>query len=234
MRLTSATILASSVFLTVVSTSYAEDILVEGGYVMTMDPDVGDLEQTDVLIKGGRIVAIGRGLKAGTARRIQAKGAIVLPGFVDTHSHLYVTTMRGQFRNKEGQFFPVSSKLAGSMTPHDVETAMHLGALELISSGITTTADFFDNVIGPEHGEAGLRALQRYGIRGTLYYGGPDKTTKHPMNLDQLRSIASRLDKSAQVGVGLAWRLPRNRTDARNWAMRQQEFDTANELGLPI
>mgnify|MGYP002041649217 CR=1 FL=1 len=42
------------------------------------------------------------------------------------------------------------------------------------------------------------------------------------------------LDKSAQVGVGLAWRLPRNRTDARNWAMRQQEFDTANELGLPI
>ena len=84
MRLTSATILASSVFLTAVSTSYAEDILVEGGYVMTMDPDVGDLEQTDVLIMGGRIVAIGRGLKAGTARRIQAKGAIVLPGFVDT------------------------------------------------------------------------------------------------------------------------------------------------------
>ena len=234
MRLTSATILASSVFLTAVSTSYAEDILVEGGYVMTMDPGVGDLEQTDVLIKGGRIVAIGRGLKAGTARRIQAKGAIVLPGFVDTHSHLYVTTMRGQFRNKEGQFFPVSSKLAGSMTPHDVETAMHLGALKLISSGITTTADFFDNVIGPAHGEVGLRALQRSGIRGTLYYGGPDKTTKHPMNLDQLRSIASRLDKSAQVGVGLAWRLPRNRTDARNWAMRQQEFDTANELGLPI
>ena len=74
MRLTSATILASSVFLTAVSTSYAEDILVEGGYVMTMDPGVGDLEQTDVLIKGGRIVAIGRGLKAGTARRIQAKG----------------------------------------------------------------------------------------------------------------------------------------------------------------
>lgn len=51
MRLTSATILASSVFLTAVSTSYAEDILVEGGYVMTMDPGVGDLEQTDVLIK---------------------------------------------------------------------------------------------------------------------------------------------------------------------------------------
>lgn len=216
------------------STAQAEDILIRGGYVMTMDAGVGDLENTDVLIRNGRITGIGKGLNASDATILDAREAIILPGFVDTHSHLYTTTMRGQFRNGDGQFFPVSSTAAAKMMPEDVETAMHLGAVELIQAGITTTADFFDNVSSPAHGEAGLRALQRSGIRGTLYYGGPDRSTKHPINLDQLRMLVARQKDDAQIGIGLAWRLPRDRGDARNWAMRQREFDTARELGIPV
>lgn len=216
------------------STAQAEDILIRGGYVMTMDAGVGDLENTDVLIRNGRIAGIGKGLNASDATIVDAREAIVLPGFVDTHSHLYTTTMRGQFRNGDGQFFPVSSKAAAKMTPEGVETAMHLGAVELIQAGITTTADFFDNVSSPAHGEAGLRALQRSGIRGTLYYGGPDRSTKHPINLDQLRMLVARQKDDAQIGIDLAWRLPRDLEDARNWAMRQREFDTARELEIPV
>lgn len=216
------------------SSAQAEDILIRGGYVMTMDAGVGDLENTDVLIRNGRIAGIGKGLNASDATIVNAREAIVLPGFVDTHSHLYTTTMRGQFRNGDGQFFPVSSKAAAKMTPEDVEIAMHLGAVELIQAGITTTADFFDNVSSPAHGEAGLRALQRSGIRGTLYYGGPDRSTKHPINLDQLRMLVARQKDDAQIGIGLAWRLPRDREDARNWAMRQREFDTARDLEIPV
>jgi 5-methylthioadenosine/S-adenosylhomocysteine deaminase len=212
----------------------AEELLLQGGYVMTMDPVVGDLEETDIRLRDGQIVEIGRNLEIGHARRVPADGAIVLPGFVDTHSHLYVTTMRGQFRNADGPFFPISSNVAAKMTPQDVETAMHLGALELLQSGITTTADFFDNVLTPTHGEAGLRALERSGIRGTLYYGGPDKTTQKPINLQQLRDLAAHRPADARIGIGLAWRLPRDRTDKGNWAMRQREYDAATELQLPI
>lgn len=217
--------------------AYAKDILIQNGYVMTMDSSLGDIEGTDVHVRDGKIVAVGKNLKAEGAERISAHGAIVLPGFVDTHSHLYVTTMRGQFRNAEGQFFPVSSKLAEKMTPEDVHTAMYTGALELIDAGITTTADFFDNVLTPAHGDAGLRALEESGIRATMYYGGPDKTTQQLIDLEQLRALAKQQNDAAvtqRVRIGLAWRLPRDRNSTANWAMRQKEFDTAKALGLPI
>lgn len=199
---------------------------------MTMDPTLGDIEQGDVLIRDGRIVAVGRNLQAADAQPVDARGQVVMPGFVDTHNHLYVTTMRGQFRNHQGQFFPVSSRLAAQMSADDTYTAMRLGALELLAGGITTTGDFFDNVLSPAHGQAGLRALQDAGIRATLFYGGPDKTTRYPIDLEQLKTLVRQGD--GLVRMGLAWRLPRNREDAGNWAMRQREFDTARRLGLPI
>lgn len=199
---------------------------------MTMDPTLGDIEQGDVLIRDGRIVAVGRNLQAADADPVDARGQIVMPGFVDTHNHLYVTTMRGQFRNHQGQFFHVSSRLAAQMSADDTYTAMRLGALELLAGGITTTGDYFDNVLSPAHGEAGLRALQDAGIRATLFYGGPDKTTRYPIDLEQLKTLVQQGD--GLVRMGLAWRLPRNREDADNWAMRQREYDTARRLELPI
>ncbi|WJD60690.1 amidohydrolase family protein [Pseudomonas kurunegalensis] len=212
----------------------SDKLLIQGGYVMTMDPLVGDLERSDVLVEGGRIVAVGRDLPPGNARIVDARGQIVLPGFVDAHSHLYVTTMRGQFRNQDGQFFPVSSRLAAQMTPADTYTAMYLGAVELLTGGVTTTGDFFDNVLSPAHGEEGLRALNDAGIRATLYYGGPDKTTRNLIDLDHLQTLVKQQGTEHRVRMGLAWRLPRNRDDVKNWAMRQQEYDTARRLQIPI
>ncbi|WP_438284056.1 amidohydrolase family protein [Pseudomonas alabamensis] len=212
----------------------SEALLIEGGRVMTMDPMLGDIEDGDVLIRDGRIVAVGQNLDAGGARRIDARGQVVLPGFVDAHNHLYVTLMRGQFRNGQGQFFPVSARLAAHMTAQDTYVAMRLGALELLNAGITTTGDFFDNVISPAHGEAGVRALEDAGIRATLFYGGPDKTTQRQIDLEQLQALARQQGQDARVRMGLAWRLPRNRDDAANWAMRQREYATAQRLELPV
>jgi len=213
-------------------------LLIHGGYVMTMDPAQGNLAATDVLIRDGAIVAVGRKLEVpADAQRINAAGQVVMPGFVDTHSHLWVTTMRGQFRNAQGKFFPVSSKLAAAMQPDDIEVAMYTGALELVHGGITSTADFFDNILSPAHGEAGLQALDRAGLRAVMFYGGPDKTTRKPIDMKHLASLAierRRADPQARVTLGLAWRLPRDRNDAANWAMRQREYDQARELGLPI
>ncbi len=212
------------------------DLLIHDAYVMTMDDKLGDFANGDVLIRDGRIVAVGDDLteRAGTAQRLDARGRLILPGFVDTHSHLYVTTMRGQFRNAQGKFFPVSAKLAASMTPDDVHVAMHTGALELLSGGITTTGDFFDNVLTPAHADAGLRALQEAGIRAVMYYGGPDKTTRKPIDMTHLRALSAQLPADSLVRLGLAWRLPRQLDDPANWAMRHEEYRAARALGLPI
>ena len=68
--------------------------LIRGGAVMSMDPQVGDFARADVLINGNRIQAIGPNLSAGGADVIDARGRIVMPGFIDTHHHQAWTAIR--------------------------------------------------------------------------------------------------------------------------------------------
>lgn len=210
----------------------SDKLLIKNGYLLTMQPGAADLPQSDILIHDNQIVQIGHNLSAPDASVIDASGKMVLPGFVDAHSHLWVTTMRGQFRNQQGKFFPVSNRLAQVMQPQDIYTAMYSGALELLQGGTTTSGDFFDNIHGPAWGNAGLRALQSSGIRAIMYYGGPDKTTKHPIDLQHLGQLAQARDP--RVRVGLAWRLPRDLNSDANWALRKREYQFARDHELPV
>ena len=56
--------------------------IIRGGAVMSMDPQVGDFPQADVLIEGKKIVAVGPNLRANGAAVIDATGRIVMPGFI--------------------------------------------------------------------------------------------------------------------------------------------------------
>ena len=69
-------------------------LLIRGGHVMSMDPQVGDFVEADVLVEGKKIVAVGPNLRAGGAAAIDARGRIVMPGFVDTHHHQFETALR--------------------------------------------------------------------------------------------------------------------------------------------
>ena len=68
--------------------------VIRGGAVMSMDPKVGDFARADVLIEGKKILAVGPNLHAGGAGVIDARGRIVMPGFIDTHHHLFETALR--------------------------------------------------------------------------------------------------------------------------------------------
>ena len=70
-------------------------LVIRGGYVLTMDPEAGDLPAADVHIAGGLIAAVGAGLAvpAGTPE-LGAAGMIVAPGLVDTHWHMWNTLLR--------------------------------------------------------------------------------------------------------------------------------------------
>src|SRR5262245_41622886 len=59
--------------------------IIRGGAVMSLDPQVGDFPQGDVLVEGKKIVAVGPNLHVGgDAGVIDARGRIVMPGFIDT------------------------------------------------------------------------------------------------------------------------------------------------------
>src|SRR5262249_42874013 len=68
--------------------------IIRGGSVMSLDPQVGDFAQADVLVEGKKILAVGPNLQAGGAAVIDATGRIVMPGFIDTHHHQFETVLR--------------------------------------------------------------------------------------------------------------------------------------------
>ncbi|PYG46029.1 cytosine/adenosine deaminase-related metal-dependent hydrolase [Pantoea sp. AG1095] len=215
-----------------VSAAPQNTLLIRQGYLLPMTANGQDQPSTDILIRNNQIVQIGKNLVAADAKIIDARGKYVMPGFVDAHNHLWVTTMRGQFRNKQGKFFPVSNKLAKKMQPDDIWLAMYSGSLELLQSGITTTGDFFDNIHGPAWGDAGFRALEKSGIRAIMYYGGPDKTTKRMIDLTHLAELKKQSTDRVQLGLG--WRIPRDLSSQQNWAMRDKEYRFAVQHNLPI
>ena len=55
---------------------------------------MGDFPEGDVLVEGKKIVAVGPNLNAGGAEEIDARGRIVMPGFIDTHHHQFETALR--------------------------------------------------------------------------------------------------------------------------------------------
>jgi cytosine/adenosine deaminase-related metal-dependent hydrolase len=67
----------------------AHELLLRGGYVVTVDDSLGDLPGGDVLIQDDQIVAVGRNLSTSTrdTEVIDATGRLVIPGLVDTHRH---------------------------------------------------------------------------------------------------------------------------------------------------
>src|SRR6185295_994051 len=76
------------------SGAHGRRYVIRGGSVMSMDPQVGDFPQADVLVEGKKIIAVGPSLPVGGAGVIDARGKIVMPGFIDTHHHQFETALR--------------------------------------------------------------------------------------------------------------------------------------------
>ncbi|MGO8670629.1 MAG: amidohydrolase family protein [Capsulimonadaceae bacterium] len=115
-----------------------------------------------VVVEDGLIVDVGsrpRGGRGGVDRDFGE--AVILPGFVNAHTHLEYTIQRGLFEDLP--FFPWIRALTASkalIDDHGWATSARLGALECIRAGITTVGDNTDCGVTPRIAdESGLRAL---------------------------------------------------------------------------
>ncbi len=152
--------------------------LIRGGVVLSLDPDVGDLSEGDVLIEGDKIVAVGPGLAAGDAELIDASGMIVMPGFVDSHRHIWEGILRniGTDVPLEGRTSYISfilRTLAPVYRPEDVYAGNMVSALGAIDAGVTTLLDWSHIQSSPSHTDAGIQALRDSGLRAVFAYGFP-------------------------------------------------------------
>lgn len=146
-------------------------ILVKGGYVLTCDEAGNRLPDTDILIDGDRIAAIGKNLTidAGT-EVIDASDAVVMPGFVNAHLHSNENFEKGMYDNLPLELWMLWSYAPmGSphLTPRDIYLRTMLSCIEMVRNGVTAVQDdVYNPVMTPEGMDAVMQAYADSGLRG--------------------------------------------------------------------
>ncbi len=153
------------------------ELLIGGGTVVTMDPLRRIIENGAVLVRGREIAAVGRtpDLRAASpsAEWLDADGGLILPGFVNTHNHLFQTLLKGlgDDRPLYRWLREMTAPAATHLTEEACEVAALHGAVEAIRSGTTTVVDFMYAHPRPGLTAAVVRGLDRAGLRGIVARG---------------------------------------------------------------
>lgn len=156
----------------------AKRTLLKNGTVLTVDRQLGNFPQADVLIEGSKIAAVGPNLSTADAETIDASNAIVMPGFVDTHRHVWEGILRNigtdvPLEGDASYLAFILNTLAPVYRPEDAYVGDLVGLYGAMDAGITTILDWSHIQATREHADAVIRALQETGIRAVFAYGYP-------------------------------------------------------------
>src|ERR1700678_2936823 len=217
----------------------SDELLLKNGLVVTVDDRLGDLQDADVLIRDGVIIAVGSSVPTASADAevIDCKGRLVIPGLIDTHRHVWQGAIGAFTPQMTGAGYDpaVLRGIAPQYSPEDIYAGTLWGALQALDAGITTIADWAHSLRSAEHANANLRGLQESGIRGHFLYGGPgpktnDRSPPHPQDARRMRDEHFPNGVNGRLRMGMALRGPCFTSAERN----AEDFKFARELGLPI
>jgi 5-methylthioadenosine/S-adenosylhomocysteine deaminase len=163
------------------------DLLVAGGTVVTMDALHAIIDDGAVVVKGDAIVAVGPrsevDARYAATQTIDAKGKLVLPGFINGHTHVPMTLFRGLHDDVTlndwlyKYIFPAEAK---NVNEEFVRWGTRLAAAEQIRGGVTTFADmyYFEDAVAEETKAAGMR-----GVLGETFidFPAPDNKSEAEM-----------------------------------------------------
>jgi 5-methylthioadenosine/S-adenosylhomocysteine deaminase len=223
-----------------------ERILIRGGHVISMDPEIGDQPQTDILIEDDKIAAIGPDIGIGleelaTTHIIDATDRVVIPGFVDTHRHTWQACIRGCASDAtiDDYVAEILDTFAPHYHPEDVYAGNLAGALECLNAGITTLVDWSHINNTPDHPDAAIQALNETGIRAQYAYGSASTSfadywseSKIAMPAADVRRVKESYFESGSglLTMALATRGPGFCVPE----VVRTEWRLAEDLGLPI
>ena len=179
-------------------TAPGRPILIKGGCVLSLDRAVGDFEAADVLIEGSKISAVRPNISAPNAEVIDASKSIVMPGFVDTHRHMWQGFLRNVLPDGslDDYIATVQKTFGANYTPDDVYAGDYLSALGAIDGGVTCVLDWSHIHNTPDHTDAAVKALRDSGVRAVFAYGNAQtvdgrwweaKGSKFPGDIARLR-----------------------------------------------
>jgi len=224
------------------------ELVIRGATVLTMDPAVPDLVAGDVHVRDGAIVAVAQKIDAPAAQVIDGAGMIAMPGFIDTHFHMWTSLFRLFVRADVAAlgYFPVTARLGPLMSPEDSYRAVRLGGLDALAAGITTLHNWAHNTRSPEHADAELSAMRDLGVRGRFAYGTPvGLADDAPMDLAGAARVKRDWmpDKNGLLTLGMCSRNLGAVTIGGGAAASRgtltienikRDWDGARALGLPI
>lgn len=159
-------------------------ILIRNATILSMDPDIGDIPTGDILVKGETIAAVGRDLgeAATDAEVIDASEMIAIPGFVDTHRHVWQTQLRSVATDWSLCDYTINMRatFASFYRPEDAYLGNLVGALEAINGGITSIVDHCHIINSSEHADAVVQGFRDAGMGGIFCYGMFRNAKHHP------------------------------------------------------
>ena len=144
------------------------DLIISGGTIVTMDAGRVVIENGGVAVSKGEIIAVGTSAeitKNYSAKQIiDARGKTIIPGLINTHTHVPMSLFRGIADDLDLQewltkyIFPAEAK---NVTEDFVRAGTRLGLAEMIRGGTTTYCDmyYFEDAIADETFKAGMRGV---------------------------------------------------------------------------
>jgi 5-methylthioadenosine/S-adenosylhomocysteine deaminase len=226
-----------------------DEFVIRGATVLTMDPAVPDLAGGDVHVRDGAIIAVAPKIDAATAQVIDGAGMICMPGFIDTHFHMWNALLRPFVRADVPAlgYFPVTARLGPLMEPEDSYRSVRLAATDAIAAGITTVHNWSHNTRSAEHAAAELSAMRDMGLRGRFAYGTPvGLADDEPMDFAGLARIKQEWmpDKDNLLTLGICSRnlgaltiggaAAASSRGVLTIEQIKRDWDGARALGLPI
>ncbi|MFI5662815.1 amidohydrolase family protein [Streptomyces sp. NPDC051684] len=209
-------------------------VVLRGGTVLPMGSARRILPDTDVLVIGDRIAAVGPQLTVpdGTLE-IDATDGIVMPGMIDTHRHMWQTAMRGYGADWTlTQYFVWYYLEHGtSFRPQDIHAGNLLAAVEALDAGVTTVVDWSHGLQSTGHAEAAVDALRSVPGRHVLAYGNIQQAPAEWTATPDFRAFARRHIAEADdlLGFQLAFDVTGDPAFPEKPA-----FEAARELGVPV
>ena len=167
-------------------------ILLKNATLLTMDNQRPILERQLLVVDKGLIATIGKGIRPGRfdiTEQIDCSGKIVIPGLVNTHSHLTEILQKGfrdNVRMEVWREYRMLTEEMANLGPAEISAAAKLACGEMLKSGVTAVVDHFSTRAGPnmENMYAIITAFEETGIRGVL---APSLRDQDPLRLVRSR-----------------------------------------------
>lgn len=172
--------------------------LVTNAYVLDMVGNVANIEKKDILINNNIIEKIDKNIdKIEDCERINARNMLVMPGIINTHTHLAMSIFRGYKTDRklmdwlESAIFPVEDKLK----PEDIYWNSYLSCLEMIKSGTTTCNDMYFGM------NKTIEAIKDTGLRAVVAWCIKDDSIKDKLEKTREYAKIYNYDEKSKIKI---------------------------------